>query len=164
MTRSPQSKVIPFEKLKGLSQALHGNKKRIVTTNGCFDLLHWGHIQYLTEAKEKGDVLMVGINSDRSVKLLGKGPERPICPEKVRALQIAALECVDYVCVFDEGTPERFMREIRPTIHVKGGDYKGKEIAELQVMKELGGKVEFLSLVDGFSTTKLVEKLKLLTD
>lgn len=149
-----------WEAIPQLLQALRKQKRRLVTTNGCFDLLHWGHIKYLAQAKLLGDVLMCGINSDRSVKALNKGPERPIYPEKLRALQVAGLESIDYVFVFDQDTPEAFLELIRPQIHVKGADYHNKDIPERTVVEKHGGRIELIPFVDGFSTTSLIAHLK----
>ena len=150
-----------FEALGTLSRVLKAQGQRLVTTNGCFDLLHWGHIQYLSEAKSLGDVLLVGINSDASVKAI-KGPSRPLCSEQVRASQIASLEAVDYVVIFEETTPIEFLRRVRPDVHVKGGDYRIDELPEREVVEAGGGRVQCLSLVPGYSTTRLIERLKLL--
>jgi len=130
--------------------------RRIVTTNGCFDVLHWGHIRSLLEARAMGDVLVCGVNSDRAVKLL-KGPKRPLFPENVRLRQLAALECVDVAVVFDEETPTRFLEIVRPHVHVKGADYLGKTIPELSVMERWGGEVRFAELVEGVSTSHILE-------
>jgi len=143
-----------------LADVLRKQKKRIVTSNGCFDLLHWGHIKYLSQAKLLGDILIVGVNSDRSVKALNKGPNRPIHPEKLRALQIAGLEAVDYVFVFDEDTPENFLETLRPQIHVKGADYHNKAIPERATVEKHGGRIELIPFVDGFSTTSLISSLR----
>ncbi len=159
MPPAPESKVIPFEGLPALAERLRAEGRRIVTTNGCFDLLHWGHIKYLHDARALGDVLICGVNADESVRRL-KGPSRPIWDEKVRALQLAGLASVDYVAVFGEDTPERFVEAIRPAIHVKGGDYEGKDVPEKRVVERLGGKMVCVPLVPGFSTTGLVEKLR----
>lgn len=163
MVRPLESKIIPPEKLASLSARLREEGKRIVTTNGCFDFLHLGHIQYLMEAKALGDILICGLNSDSSVRGL-KGAGRPVFDEKVRALQLAGLETVDYVSVFSEKTPERFLELARPHIHVKGGDYRPDQLPERGVVEAGGGQVRCLSLVQGFSTTSLIAKLKLLTE
>lgn len=156
-------KIVSFKTLSTLSKLVKDQGKRLVTTNGCFDLLHWGHIQYLNEAKALGDLLLVGLNSDASVKRL-KGPTRPLNPELVRARQIASLECVDYVVLFEEDTPEAFLEMVKPDIHVKGGDYRVEDLPERKVVEAGGGQVRVVSLVPGFSTTSLIEKLKLLPD
>lgn len=154
-----KDKFIPFSQLREHANALHDKNLKIITTNGCFDLLHLGHVEYLLEAKALGDVLICGINSDASVKKL-KGPDRPIHNQEVRAKIIAALEAVDYVTVFDEDTPQQFLTLVRPAIHVKGADYSGKELPERKVVEAGGGKIVLLKFIDGYSTTGLLEKLK----
>lgn len=157
--RSLEEKIIPKDKVAQVSEQLHKSGKKIITTNGCFDLLHLGHISYLDEARRLGDVLIVGLNSDSSVKKL-KGPNRPICDEKTRAKQVAGLEAVDYVTVFEEDTPEALLALIKPSIHVKGGDYLPQNLPEAKVVERYGGKVQCLSMIEGYSTTKLIEKMK----
>ena len=156
--REPEQKIISFSKLKELSDQLHAKNKKIVTTNGCFDLLDSCHIFYLKEARKLGDVLICGVNSDASVQVL-KGPTRPIQNEKYRAYQVAGLESVDYVTVFSDPTPEQFIRIIRPKIHVKGSDYKELDIPEKKLMASLGGELHFISYLEGFSSTALLERL-----
>lgn len=133
--------------------------KEIVSTSGCFDILHAGHVTYLEEAKRKGDILIILLNSDTSVKQL-KGEERPIVPQEERATVIAGLEAVDYVCIFYEKTPCNVIRKIQPDIVIKGGDYKGKYIPEMDVTAEYGGHVEYVVMVDGCSSTNIIEKVK----
>lgn len=127
----------------------------IVFTNGCFDILHKGHVSYLQKAKELGDILVVGLNSDRSVKAL-KGEERPINPQEDRAYLLASLECVDFVIIFDELTPYELIKEISPSILVKGADYEGKEVVGSEFAKE----VRLLEFVKGKSTTNIIKKIK----
>ncbi|MGE0631290.1 MAG: D-glycero-beta-D-manno-heptose 1-phosphate adenylyltransferase [Pseudobdellovibrionaceae bacterium] len=131
--------------------------KKVVFTNGCFDLLHVGHIRYLQEAKQQGDLLVVAVNSDRSVKQL-KGPTRPIQTENDRAEILAALGCVDCVLIFDEETPEKMIHAVRPDILVKGGDWKIDQIVGGEFVQSYGGQVLSLSFVNGKSTTSLIEK------
>jgi len=157
--RSLEEKIIPREKLAEFCKGLGGEGKRIVTTNGCFDLLHLGHITYLIEAKKLGDILLVGINSDNSVRKL-KGPCRPIQSEQARARQIAALESVDFVTIFPEDTPEAFLELAKPQIHTKGGDYSPEALPEKKIVEFYGGKIVCLSLIEGFSTTRLIEQMK----
>lgn len=133
--------------------------EKIVFTNGCFDILHVGHARYLAEARALGDLLVVGLNSDASVKLL-KGESRPIVPEEERAEMLAHLECVDYVSLFDEQRPDDLIEVVRPHIHAKGGDYRPEELPEAAVVRRHGGEVVVLSLVKGKSTTNIVEKIK----
>lgn len=142
-----------------MADELRAQGKKIVTTNGCFDLLHVGHLQYLGQARELGDRLWVGLNSDRSVRAL-KGPKRPIQDERTRMLQMAALEAVDYITLFETLTPEEFLQRVRPAIHVKGGDYRPEDLPESQVVKNGGGKIECLPFAEGFSTTSLIEKIQ----
>ena len=140
----------------------------ICFTNGCFDLLHLGHITYLNEAAKHADVLLVGVNSDRSVKALEKSPERPINDELSRAKVVAALESVDGVIIFDEDTPQELIKKSTPNVLVKGGDYSPDEedpehskyiVGREHVLKN-GGVVKTIDLVDGFSTTNVIDKLK----
>ncbi|MGH9548246.1 MAG: D-glycero-beta-D-manno-heptose 1-phosphate adenylyltransferase, partial [Terriglobales bacterium] len=132
--------------------------QRIVTTNGCFDILHVGHIRFLKAAKEQGDVLALGLNSDASVRRL-KGESRPINNENDRAEVLAALACVDFISIFDEDTPVEFIKAARPNVHVKGADYKPSDLAETPVVEALGGTVHIVALVPGRSTTSLVQKI-----
>ena len=131
----------------------------VVTTNGCFDLLHAGHLQYLSEAAELGDILVIGINSDASVKRL-KGESRPLQNETDRATIMAALKPVDYTLIFEEDDPCAFLEILRPDIHVKGGDYLPENLPEKAVVEAHGGSVAILSFKDGVSTTKIVEKMQ----
>lgn len=138
---------------------LKSEGQKVVSTSGCFDIIHAGHVTYLEEAKEKGDILVVLLNSDTSVKRL-KGTERPIVSESERAIVLSGLGCVDYVCIFDESTPCEMISRLQPDSFIKGGDYKGKYIPEMDVMKPYGGKVEYVSMVDGCSSTNIIEKIK----
>lgn len=132
--------------------------KTIVFTNGCFDILHLGHIRYLEEAKKLGDYLIVGINSDASVRTL-KGKNRPVVPEEERAEILGALRCVDYVIIFSEGNPENVILQIHPDVHAKGGDYTIDRIPEAHLVESLGGKTIILQNVKGKSTTNIVQKI-----
>ena len=156
--RELESKLVSIKAVETLSQELHKQGKKIVTTNGCFDLLHLGHIKYLREARNLGDVLIIGVNSDPSVRKL-KGPDRPLTQQSARALQLAGLESVDYVVIFEEDTPERLLGLIKPAIHVKGGDYLPQNLPERKVVEAHGGKVVCVSLVAGYSTTKILERI-----
>ena len=131
----------------------------MVFTNGCFDLLHPGHVSYLGAARALGDALVVGLNSDASVKRL-KGPERPLVPERDRAAVLVALESVDAVVVFGEDTPVRLLRELKPAVYVKGGDYRTEDLPEAKVAAEIGAEVRILPFEVGYSTTALIEKIK----
>ena len=146
---------------ENLEQALAPYREKqqiIVSTNGCFDLLHIGHLRYLQKARSMGDMLVVAINSDDSVQAL-KGPNRPVTSQDNRAELLAGLACVDMVTIFDAPTPEEALKTIHPTIHVKGGDYTLDTLPEAPTLKTLGTKVEFVSLEKGFSTTHLIEKI-----
>ncbi|MBW2981198.1 adenylyltransferase/cytidyltransferase family protein [Candidatus Woesearchaeota archaeon] len=151
-------KIIPQSKLGDLIKKLRGQNKKIVTCNGCFDILHVGHIKFLREAKQQGDVLIVGLNSDKSVKM-SKGPKRPINNQDDRAEVVSALEIVDYVTVFDEKDPRKLLSIIKPDVHCNGEEY-GKGCIEGDIVKRYGGKIYLIKLVKGFSTTKIIEKTK----
>lgn len=156
--RTIESKIIPIEAIPKLRIQL--GSRKVITTNGCFDLIHEGHLSYLQKARELGDVLIVGVNSDSSVKQLGKGVERPIFPELTRAKQVAALEFVDYVTLFEESTPVEFIRKAHPDIHVKGGDYSGKRLPEEDVLEEIKAELKLIPMVDGVSTTNIFQKIR----
>ena len=140
-------------------QELRKEGKKIVFTNGCFDLLHVGHARYMASAKALGDILIVGLNSDESVKRL-KGATRPFVQQDDRAELLAFLEAIDYVTIFEEDTPEELIRFLKPDIHVKGGDYKPEELPEAKIVWHYGGKVEILPFVDGRSTTNLARRIR----
>lgn len=133
------------------------SSKKIVFTNGCFDLLHIGHVRYLQEARAQGDLLVVGLNTDASVRKL-KGPTRPIQSESDRAEILAALACVDYTVLFDEPTPEELIHQVKPNVLVKGGDWKIEQIVGGEFVRSLGGEVKSLQFINGKSTTALIEK------
>jgi len=133
---------------------------RIVFTNGCFDILHRGHVEYLQEAAALGDRLIIGLNSDASVRRLGKAADRPLNDEQSRAKVLSALRLVDAVVIFDQDTPLELIQAIAPEVLVKGGDWKEDQIVGAEVVKARGGEVRSLKLVDGFSTTALVEKIR----
>ncbi len=134
--------------------------KRIVFTNGCFDLLHVGHVRYLQAARALGDRLIVGVNTDRSVRALSKGPDRPIVPESQRAEVLAALACVDYVTLFDEPTPLALITEVQPDVLVKGGDWKPEQIVGRELVEARGGRVIAIPLTPDASTTGLINKIR----
>jgi D-glycero-beta-D-manno-heptose 1-phosphate adenylyltransferase len=150
-------KVVEFSKISHELSPLRSRK--IVFTNGCFDLLHVGHVRYLQEAKAQGDLLVVGVNADASVKRL-KGPTRPIQNENDRAEILAALGAVDYVIIFPEDTPAELIQNVRPDVLVKGGDWKPEQIVGSSFVQSYGGQVKSLQFVDGRSTTKIIEKSK----
>jgi D-beta-D-heptose 7-phosphate kinase/D-beta-D-heptose 1-phosphate adenosyltransferase len=134
-------------------------KKKIVFTNGCFDWLHVGHVRYLQEAKALGDILVVGVNTDESVRRL-KGPTRPVQNENDRAEILAALEAVNFTTIFSQDTPYELIKSIRPDILVKGGDWKVEQIVGADVVQSYGGQVHSLRFIDGKSTTSLITKAK----
>ena len=138
---------------------IKANRKKIVFTNGCFDLLHVGHIRYLAQAKRLGDFLIIGLNSDSSVKEL-KGEDRPINSFEDRATLLSAIESVDLVIMFEEQTPENLIKDIVPDILVKGGDYNIEDIVGYQTVMQNGGKVKTLSFYDGYSSTNYINKIK----
>jgi len=140
-------------------QQLRQTGKKIVFTNGCFDILHIGHVRYLQEAKHLGDVLIVGVNSDRSVRRL-KGPERPIVGESDRAEILAALACVDYVTIFDQDTPYQLIADLMPHILVKGGDWPLESVVGADLVINNGGQVILMPVTDGQSTSGIVERIK----
>lgn len=150
-------KVVSASSIAKELSPLKQQHKKIVFTNGCFDLLHVGHVRYLQEARSLGDLLVVGVNSDASVKRL-KGPTRPVQNENDRAEILAALGCVDYTVIFTEDTPENLIKEVVPGILVKGGDWKIEQIVGADFVLANGGKVLSLQFVDGKSTTKIIER------
>lgn len=137
---------------------LRSKGKRIVFTNGCFDILHVGHIRYLMKAKRLGDVLVVGLNSDSSVRLI-KGNGRPINNEKDRAIVLSSLYFVDYITIFDEPTPAKLIKGVRPDVLVKGGDWKKRDVVGSGFVTSCGGKVVTIPFVKGYSTTSLIDKI-----
>lgn len=153
-----RQKILTWESLDQWVAYWRFLEQKIVFTNGCFDLLHLGHITYLEEAAKLGDVLVVGLNSDESVRRL-KGPSRPVFPQEARARLLAALEFVEAVVVFEEDTPLRLIEKIRPDVLVKGGDYTPETIVGADVVRSYGGRVEILPLVPGYSTTALIRRL-----
>jgi rfaE bifunctional protein nucleotidyltransferase chain/domain len=150
VTREQATKIVQHWKDQGME---------IVFTNGCFDILHRGHIEYLFAARTQGDRLVIGVNSDHSVKLL-KGPDRPVNDEQSRMLLLGALECADLVVLFDEETPLSLIQLLLPDILVKGGDWKVEQIVGADIVTEKGGKVLSLAFVDGFSTTGTIAKIQ----
>ena len=151
-------KIKTLQKLIPIVQKLKKQNKKIVTTNGVFDILHLGHIKYLEEAKKLGDVLIVGVNTDNSVRQ-NKGDKRPINGEKSRLGVLAALESIDYVFLFDEKVPRNWLDKIKPNIHVKAGNYKLSQIIEKDVVENNGGKIRIVKVEKGYSTTELINKI-----
>ena len=151
-----------FLSLKTLLAELRRKKrsgKKVVFTNGCFDLLHAGHTRYLQAARKLGDVLVIGLNTDSSVRKL-KGPARPVNQESARAEVLSALECVDYIVLFSDPTPQRLIEQIKPDFLVKGGDWKKAQIAGADFVGSYGGRVKVIPFVRGFSTTSTLEKIQ----
>lgn len=151
-------KIIARSILPDLAQKLRAARKKIVFTNGTFDILHLGHVTYLQKAKACGDILIVGVNSDKSVKSY-KGPTRPINPERDRMGVLAALECVDYVVLFSESTPLNLIMMARPHVLVKGADWKKQDIVGGKEVESWGGTVKRISFVAGRSTTNIINKM-----
>lgn len=147
-------KIVTIKVLTKKIQALRKQGKVIAFTNGCFDLMHKGHVTYLQKAKHGNRILVVGLNSDRSISKI-KGPSRPICPQQSRAAVLAALACVDFVVLFNEDTPYTLIKAVQPDVLIKGADYKGKEVVGSDIAK----KVELLPFVKGFSTSDIVAKV-----
>ena len=151
-------KLFTREAIAKLCREKRAQKQRVVFTNGCFDVLHAGHAQLLQGAKTRGDFLVVGLNSDASVRRL-KGETRPINEENARAFLLAALQAVDAVCIFEEDTPEELIRAVRPDLHIKGGDYVADDLSEASAVREGGGEIEIVPLRDGFSSTDILKKM-----
>ena len=151
-------KVVTQEEIIKIVREGQKNGKTFVVTNGCFDILHIGHAKYLKESKKFGDILIVGINSDSSVKRL-KGENRPINNEKDRAMLLDELKSVDYVVIFEEDSPTELLNIIRPDIYTKGADYTLKTLPEAPIVIKNGGHVEFISFVDGKSTTNIIKNM-----
>jgi rfaE bifunctional protein nucleotidyltransferase chain/domain len=155
---SAKQKILPLASLLRTIAQLRRSKKKIAFTNGCFDILHIGHVSYLEEAKKKGDVLVVGLNSDKSVQKI-KGPKRPIVPEKERAFVLGGLASVDYVVLFNEDTPQKLIEKIKPNVMVKGADWKGKEVAGADFVKSYGGKMELIKFIPNHSSTDIIKTI-----
>lgn len=153
-------KIVTKEQLVERLQTLRTGGFRVVFTNGCFDLMHIGHTRYLQAAKALGDLLVVGVNSDESVRSLDKAPDRPIVPEAQRAEVLAALGCVDFVVVFSEPDPKALITVVQPDVLVKGGDWSLDRIIGRDVVEARGGLVRTIPLVPGFSTTALIHRIR----
>lgn len=153
-------KIVPFEALSDWRKAVRASGRKLVVTNGCFDLLHLGHVTYLEAARHQGDMLLVGVNGDQAVREL-KGPDRPVNTEADRAAVLAALQCVDAVSLFAERAATRFLSRAQPDIYVKGGDYTLETLnqEERSAVESAGGKIILLPLVPGRSTTGLLQKI-----
>ena len=153
-------KVTTRDQLVPLLHTARTQGKRIVFTNGCFDLMHVGHTRYLQAARDLGDLLVVAVNSDASVRSLNKAPDRPIVPEDQRAEVVAALGCVDYVVLFNEPDPHSLIAALQPDILVKGGDWAVERIVGREIVEARGGVVRTIPLVPGVSTTTLIQRIR----
>ena len=151
-------KVIRRGEVLQLIEELHNSGLTVVTTNGCFDILHVGHIRYLQKTKSYADILIVLLNSDKSVRSI-KGPTRPINNENDRAEVLCALSCVDYVVMFDEDSPRNLLDEMKPDVYTKGADYTMETLPEADIMRKNNTKVEFINFVEGKSTTNIINKI-----
>ena len=153
------AKIADREKLKNKLAVWNFQDKKIVFTNGCFDILHLGHIDYLSKAKDEGNILIIGLNTDNSVRRL-KGKNRPITDENSRAMILASLQFVDVVVLFDEDTPYELIKFVQPDVLVKGSDYKPEDIVGYDIVKAKNGKVVTIDFLDGYSTTAIEQKIK----
>jgi rfaE bifunctional protein nucleotidyltransferase chain/domain len=161
MPKSAASKVLTLKQATRWATAARRRGQRVVATNGCFDLLHFGHVSYLQRARKLGDLLVIGLNGDQSVRQL-KGAHRPLVPQQQRAAVLAALACVDAVVIFPQVRAHRFLAAVRPDIYVKGGDYQPETLVgrERAVLTAIGSKIRILPFVKGFSTTRLIQKIR----
>jgi len=150
--------LIPAEKIESFCETLREAGQRIVFTNGCFDILHAGHVRYLAEARAQGDCLVLGLNTDASVRRL-KGPSRPVNTELDRAEVVGALASVDYVVLFGEQTAETLIAKVKPDVYVKGGDYTLATLPEAKIVQSYGGSVHFIEMVPGRSTSNVIRKI-----
>jgi len=157
-TELAQKKIIPAEQMDFNIAYWRFKEFRVVFTNGCFDIIHRGHIEYLAKARELGDILVVGVNTDKSVKRI-KGDGRPLQDQDSRALILASLSFVGAVIFFNEDTPYELIKKIQPDILVKGGDYKPEEIVGFDVVQKKGGTVKTIEFIDGFSSSSMIQKL-----
>jgi D-glycero-beta-D-manno-heptose 1-phosphate adenylyltransferase len=153
-------KVIARDQLVPLLHTARTQGKRVVFTNGCFDLMHIGHTRYLQAAKDLGDLLVVGVNSDPSVRMLNKAPDRPIVSDAQRAEVVAALGCVDYVVLFNEPDPQGLIAAVQPDVLVKGGDWPVERIIGREIVEARGGMVKTIPLVPNMSTTSLIQRIR----
>jgi len=153
-----KAKIIKLPTLKKKISRFRKQGNKIAFTNGCFDILHWGHVQYLQEAKKTARILIVGLNSDRSVRKI-KGPKRPIVNEHARANILAALSCVDHVVLFNEETPINLIKAVKPDFLIKGADWKGKGAVGGDYVRANGGKIEYLKYISGFSSTDIIKRI-----
>lgn len=155
-----RSKLLNKASVLASIRPLQQSGKKIVFTNGVFDILHPGHVDYLCQARDCGDFMVLGLNSDASVRKLNKAPDRPINTENSRALVLAGLACVDAIVVFEEETPYELIKFLQPDVLVKGDDYQAEQIAGFDIVKAKGGEVRTIPLLKGFSTTSLIKKIR----
>ena len=153
-----QNKILSLDELLVVLKKHRENNDKIVFTNGCFDILHRGHIEYLAQASDLADIMIIGLNTDNSVSRL-KGADRPLQDEISRAISMAAIQYIDYVVLFDEETPLNLIKNIKPDVLVKGSDYKVEDIVGYDVLMEYGGEIKTIDFVEGYSTTKIVDKI-----
>jgi rfaE bifunctional protein nucleotidyltransferase chain/domain len=150
-------KIVPFDQIESLFTDSFRKTHKLVFTNGCFDVLHRGHIYYLSRARELGDLLVLGLNSDESVSRL-KGPGRPVNPQEARAEVLGGLAFVDHIIIFPEDTPLNLINAVRPHVLIKGGDYKADEIVGYEQVRSWGGKVKTIPLLEGYSSTSIIDR------
>jgi rfaE bifunctional protein nucleotidyltransferase chain/domain len=153
-----KSKIVSGIDLTRLLSFYRFKNEKVVFTNGCFDIIHLGHVKYLSQAADLGNILIIGLNSDSSVNKI-KGHDRPVLDQKSRALTLAAFSFVNNIVLFDEEMPYKLIKQIRPDILVKGGDYKPEEIVGYDIVKDNGGEVKILDFIDGYSTSGIVERI-----
>jgi len=153
-----KSKIVSGIDLTRLLSFYRFRNQKVVFTNGCFDIIHLGHVKYLSQAADLGNILIIGLNSDSSVNKI-KGHDRPVLDQKSRALTLAAFSFVNNIVLFDEETPYKLIKQISPDILVKGGDYKPEEIVGYDIVKDYGGEVKILDFIKGYSTSGIVERI-----
>lgn len=154
------NKIKTREQIAKISAELKKQGKKVITTNGTFDLIHVGHVKSFMDAKNHGDILIIGLNSDKSVKSYrGENSGRPLVPQKERAEMLSSLNVVDYIVIFDEPEPSKFLETVKPSIHIKGKDWENKFCPEKEVVERNGGQMRFINLVQGFSTTNIINKI-----
>ncbi len=156
-----KNKLQSKEAVFNLTSALQAQGKKIVFTNGCFDILHPGHVDYLCQARDSGDFMVLGLNTDASVRKLNKAPNRPVNDETSRALVLAGLACIDAIVLFEEETPYELIKFLQPDVLVKGDDYKPEQIVGYDVVMAKGGEVKTIPFLKGYSTTALISKIRL---
>jgi len=154
-----KTKIVKLPTLKKKISQLRRQGHKIAFTNGCFDILHLGHVSYLQKVKKAGRILIIGLNSDQSIKKI-KGPKRPIVDEKARAAILAALACVDYVILFNDETPLKVIEALKPDVLIKGADWKGKGIVGSDCVLAHGGKVEYIKYISGLSSTNIINRIR----